>query len=325
MTRAVYVILTHRDWAQVRRLAGAILASSPGSRVVIMHDGRRERFPQSDSDDRVEIVEHGLATDWGSWEMVEATLRGFRHARRHNPELVALISGQDYPIRPLEAWEEEVLAASSWIGEARPLHYLPRWGRCRGEGDDRWTRYGYRWFRSPFEVVGVRLPPTFDRLWRRIRGAVTLRVEPIVAVRIVTRGRGTHYGIRRWPSPFSAARPCWFGAQWVALRRAELDRILDVDLAPRSRLWKLYRRSIIPDESALVTPLSWMRTAADIPPLTQQRWDDASDTGLTWTADDIEELVRSGSAFCRKVDRTASTALMNLLDDRTAREGGRTT
>ncbi|MES2865889.1 MAG: hypothetical protein V4703_03915, partial [Actinomycetota bacterium] len=75
--RAVYVVLSHHGGPQVRRLAAAILASSPGARVVIMHDGRREQLPPASDDPRIEIISHGLATDWGSWELVEAALMGF--------------------------------------------------------------------------------------------------------------------------------------------------------------------------------------------------------------------------------------------------------
>lgn len=318
--RAVYVVLTHRDWAQVRRLAGAILASSPHSRVLVMHDDRIEAFPTESGDDRIEVIAHGLATDWGSWELVEATLLGMAHARnRHNSQLVTLISGDDYPVRPLQAWEGEAIAAPSWIGDARPLRYAPRWGRRRGEGDDRWTRYAYRWFRSPASRQHLRLPLGATSLWRRARAALTLRLEPILSVRVVTRGRGRHYGIRRLRTPFTPEQPCWFGAQWLAVRRRELDLLLDHDFADGSPLRRVYEHSIIPDESALLTPLSWRRPASSLPPVSQWRWDDDADSPSTWTLDDLDELTSSGSPFCRKVDAHHSAALMDALDAHTAR------
>ncbi|MES2865888.1 MAG: hypothetical protein V4703_03910, partial [Actinomycetota bacterium] len=135
------------------------------------------------------------------------------------PQLVALISGDDYPMRPLPEWEQEALVADSWIGQARALQYAPRWGRRRGEGDDRWTRYAYRWFRSPGNALHVRPPATVENAWVRVRTAVALRLEPVFSVRMVARGRGLHYGLRRLRSPFTDRRPCWFGAQWLAVRR----------------------------------------------------------------------------------------------------------
>lgn len=313
--RAAYVVLTHRDWPQVRRLVAAILSSSPEAYVLVAHDARRERFPLDTADPRVEIFEHGLETDWGSWELVEATLRAFELAReRADPDLVCLISGQDYPVRRLLDWEAEALAAESWIGEAEPLSYLPHWGRRRGEGDDRLTRYTYWWFRTPAARLGLHLPGHLGDVLRRVRDAVALRLEPVLGVRVVARGRGVHWGIRRPRTPFTASRPCAYGSQWLALRRPELDRLLDVDLAPRSPLRRLYRHSIIPDESGLVTPLLWRAAPSSLAPVTQVIWDEASDQPTTRTLADLPALVESRSPFCRKVDPAASGPLLEALD-----------
>lgn len=309
-----YVVLTHKDWPQVQRLVGAILASSPVAFVLVAHDSRVTRFPTGVDDPRVEVFEHGLATDWGSWELVEATLRSFEHVRsRADPALVVLISGQDYPVRRLVDWEAEVLAAGSWVGTAEQLHYTPHWGRRRGDGQDPLTRYTHRWFQTPLARRGIRFGGRVGRLLRRVRGAVALRTEPLLSVRVVTRGRGVFWGVRR-RTPFSPERPCYSGSQWVALRRPELDHLLDEDLAAGSRLRRFYRHTIIPDESALVTPLSWRAAPAGLTPVTRVVWDPALDQPNTCSLDDFEELVCSGSAFCRKVDPIASAALMDELD-----------
>lgn len=319
---AAYIILTHRDWTQVKRLAGAILASSPRARVLIAHDARRETFPSDPGDKRIHVFAHGLDCDWGSWELVEATLRAMALARElWNPKLVCLLSGQDYPVRRLDEWEHEALAAPGWIGDARPLHFQAHWGRRRGEGDDRLTRYTFRWFHAPLAKRGIQLPRGAGRFASRVLSAVALRLEPVFGVRYVARGRGRYYGIRR-RTPFTPTSPCYFGAQWLAVRRTELDVLLDQDLAPGSPLRKFYRRTIIPDESALVTPLSWRGTHTDMAPLTMQQWEPVLDTTVTWTLDDLEALRSSGSPFCRKVDATRSGALMDALDELTANETG---
>jgi hypothetical protein len=43
-----------------------------------------------------------------------------------------------------------------------------------------------------------------------------------------------------------------------------------------------------------------------------QRWE--FDAGVTWTIEDFDEIVRSGSPFCRKVDPAVSGELMDALD-----------
>lgn len=313
--RAAYVVLTHKDWPQIHRLIRAIRSSSPRAFVLVAHDSRRTRFPSQVDDPQVEIFNHGLATDWGSWELVEATLLAFQHVRaRLDPDLVCLISGQDYPIRRLADWESEVVAGESWVGAAEELHYTPRWGTRRGEGSDALTRYTHRWFQTPAARLGIRLNGPWGKRWRRIRGAVALRTEPLFSVRFVSRGRGVFYGVRRAGPPFSPRRPFFHGSQWIAMRRRELSWLLDEDLAPGTRLRNIFKHSIIPDESALVTPLSWRAAPGALPPVTHVTWDPTLDQPTTCTIDDLAELVRSGSAFCRKVDPDSSATLLDELD-----------
>lgn len=310
----VYVVLTHRDWPQVKRLIGAILASSPTGRILVWHDNRRENFPSAFDDPRVEIRLHRLNTDWGSWELVAATLLAFSYASdRFDPDLVCLISGQDYPIRPLGPWEAEAISADSWIGSAEALSYTPRWGTRLGEGRDEWTRYAYRWFQTPAARAGIQLQGRAGRTWRRVRDAVSLRAEPVISLRVVSRGRGVYYGIRRLRSPFSAQRPCFSGSQWLAVRKPEIDWLL-TELRPTSRLRRAYESSIIPDESALVTPLAWRAHPSSLPPVSLVEWDSTQDQPTTLTLTNLSKLVESGSPFCRKVDPVASADLMDVLD-----------
>lgn len=316
--RTAYVVLTHADWPQTERLVRAIRRSSPGSYVLVWHDERMTQFPGAVEDPGVEICAHGLATDWGSWELVEATLLAFEHVReRVDPALVVLVSGQDYPVRRLAEWEAEAIASESWVGDAMPLRYTPRWGRRRGEGRDEYTRYTHRWFQTPFARLGIRLRGAAGDRLRQVRAALALRLEPVLSVRVVSRGRGVFWGVRR-RTPFSAEHPCHLGSQWLALPRPLLDRLLDKDLAPGSRLRRFYRRTIIPDESALVTPLSWRAKPAPLPPVTYALWDAEQDRPVTWSIDDLDALERSGSPFCRKLDPVTSADLLDELDRRIA-------
>ena len=123
------------------------------------------------------------------------------------------------------------------------------------------------------------------------------------------------WGLRR-RTPFSPERPCYSGSQWVALPRPELDLLLDEDLAPGSQLRRFYRHTVIPDESALVTPLSWQAAPSELPPVAHVTWDPALDQPTVCVLEDLDELVRSGSPFCRKVDSVISAGLMDALDQR---------
>ena len=248
-------------------------------------------------DPRVEVFEHGLATDWGSWELVEATLRSFEHVRRRaDPALVVLVSGQDYPVRRLVDWEAEVLAAGRWVGAAEELRYTPHWGRRRGEGQDTLTRYTHRWFQTPLARRGIRLGGRIGRLLRRVRGGVALRTEPLLSVRVVTRGRGVFWGIRR-RTPFSPERPCYSGSQWVALRptRSWITCSTKTSLPVRSSAASTGIRSS-PTSPRWSRPLSWQAEPSGFRQSHTSSWDPALDQPTVCTLDDLDELVRSGSA-----------------------------
>lgn len=70
----VYVVLAHDPGPQTTRLVHAILRSSPAGRVLVALDGRGGAELSTSDDPRIEVLVHGYASDWGSWELVEATL-----------------------------------------------------------------------------------------------------------------------------------------------------------------------------------------------------------------------------------------------------------
>ena len=203
-------------------------------------------------DERVQVWTHQLATDWGSWELVEASLGGFRRARDAiDPDLVVLVSGQCHPAVDLAAWEREVLASGGWQGQSRSVTYCPRWGGAYGVGDQTMTRYSYRWWprRCSTPCCGVRGASPVDC------GAIAHCTEPLFSLRNVERGRGAYVGLRRARSPFTVDAPCQVGSQWLALDRTGVDQVL-TELAPGAALEQVYRHTIIPDESALQTVLA---------------------------------------------------------------------
>jgi hypothetical protein len=305
-----YVVLSHSPAERLHRLVGAIRRSSPDSWILVMHDARRVSVPVID-DPRVEVRAHGLATDWGSWALVEATLDGFRRAREAvDPDLVVLVSGQCHPTRHLAEWERDLVASGGWQGEARAIAYRPRWGRSPGEGQDTTTRYSYRWYRAGL------VDPVLRRKGQaaRVLWAIAHRTEPLVSLRLVERGAGAHVGLRRLRPPFTPGRPCLLGSQWLAVDRVGLEQVL-TELAPGAPLEKVYRRSIIPDESALQTVLGRHRDPVD-PRTVSHRVGDRLPDGrpAASAAEQLAEIEGSGSPFCRKVEDLDGLQVLDHLD-----------
>lgn len=313
---AAYVVLSHTEADQVTRLVHAVLRSSPGSTVFVTHDARRFAAPLID-DDRVRVTTHGRPTDWGSWELVEVTLEAMRAAREAvDPDLLVLVSGQCYPVRPLAAWEAELRAAGGWQGTARALDYAPAWGRRYGTGDDELTRYAYRW--AP---VGRHLDAVLraGRLPGRALWALAHRTEPLISLRLVHRGRGAHVGLRRRLP--AGTPPIRLGSQWLAVDRARLGVVL-TELAEGTSLRRLFERSVIADEAALQTVLGGTGPPAVPLPVSYSLWVPEDDTTRTFGLDDLAEIRASGSPFCRKVHTVRSAELMDALDRVNGVDGG---
>ncbi len=299
---------------------GRILALSPTCGVVVCHDARSHRPPEF-WDDRVVVVDHGRRTDWGSWDLVLATLDGFEAARTaFAADLLVLVSGSDYPCRPLDEWEGAFWAAGGgWIGAADPLSYQPRWGRPHGSGRQDWTRYAYRWLPLP---AGQWIDSAGHPLARMLRWAVAKLghyLEPALSVRFLSRGLGIRLGIRRLRLPFRGATRCVKGSQWLALDRRLYETILRRHTNDRL-LRETYRRSIIPDESYLQAMLSAIQPPQEAPPVSYVRWvlEEDEERPVTLTLEDLPAVLQSGAPFCRKTAPGVSSALQDALDERTA-------
>lgn len=307
---AAYVVLSHRDPEQIARLTAAIRLSSPNSSVFVSHDGRGSAAPVS-LDPHVYVREHGRESDWGSFEVVRATLDAFAWAREvADPDMIVLVSGQHYPCRQLQNWETEFLAAGGgWIGWPSPLMYTPKWHGNAESGDDRAhiMRYSYRWFRVPG------LAREEGRAFGLLRRILS-RTEKLVAVRLLPRGQGVRIGVRRWPAPFTEDRPCYKSEAWYATDRRLLDDVLS-RAVPGDRWFETFRHSLVPDEAYVQTLLSWQAAAQTDQATTYADWSGGGAHPKVLELTDLDAIRASGAGFCRKVEPERSAALLEALDE----------
>jgi len=307
---AAYVVLSHRDPQQLTRLVTAIRASSPTASVFVSHDARRSPPPVID-DPGVHVRAHGRRTDWGSFEVVRAMIDALAWARDvAAPDMVALVSGQDYPARSLDQWEREFLeAGGGWAGWAAPLRYTPAWRGNSERGDKQadLMRYSYRWFRLP-ELSRAHEDRVRGWAWRLLS-----RGEKVAAFRYLPRGGGMRVGIRRWPPPFTPERPCYSGEAWLAMDRELLDDLLAA-VVPGSRWFRIFQNSLVPDEAYLQTLLSWRMPPREDTALTYTDWSQAGPHPKVLDLADVDSVRASGAAFCRKVENGVSDALLDALD-----------
>jgi Core-2/I-Branching enzyme len=113
-----FLLLTHRSPEQVKRLVG-VVAPCPVLVHLDAHAGRQvwaEFQELAEECGQLDLVER-TATGWGSWGLVQATLNGLERALDLDCTHIVKMTGQDYPIRPIE----EIAAfckqspATSWI------------------------------------------------------------------------------------------------------------------------------------------------------------------------------------------------------------------
>jgi hypothetical protein len=286
----VYIVISHRNPEQVLRLV-RVLREGPSARVLVRHDPRGERL------DRKEVEAAGgdplqdrIKTQWGGWSQLKLILGCLREAvTRHDPDWVLILSGQDYPLRPLADIEAELEAspADARLGAVRPVE-----ARRPPAGDDEFfLRCRYRHYTRP-RVLPSSLP-------RRIRPLVYSRdLPPLVGVRRIE------------PAPLRF----FASADWLTLGRAGIRAVLTA--SEDRRLMRHFRRVAVPSESFFASVL-----LAD-PSLIVERdnrrfssFASGSPHPDTLTSADFDRLLASGADFARKFDATRDPHVLDLLDE----------
>jgi hypothetical protein len=154
MRKLVFTVLAHQDPAMLL----ALCRSLDGHPVVVHLDAKAalEPFAATAGLEHVTIVEDRIPVAWGGFSMVEATLRLYREALRiagDDDATIVLLSGSDYPVRPIAEFQEFVTQAK-WSEHIRAVEmfdgsrYLEDRVRRRHEldrfppqpSDPSWTR-----------------------------------------------------------------------------------------------------------------------------------------------------------------------------------------
>lgn len=297
-TRVAYLVMSHAHPHQVLRLARSLRAGSPAAPVVIHHDDRQSCLDEAalDALGGVQLVRPPTAVSWGWASQLDMVLRCFGWLLdRVTFDWMVLLSGQDYPIRPLAEIERD-LTAGPYDGYVEGVKVAPPpW--TRGHVDQFSRRYFYR-YRS------IREPGP------RLRRAVTA-ARPVLVLRDMP--WGVLLG-RRCAVPFSPVLTCRRGSDWLSLSRRAVEAVLG---AARSRpeLLRHYRRTILPTESFPQTVLHaapGLRLSTDTRRFTS--WTHGSAHPDVLRLADLERILTSGADFARKFDIMVDHGVMDELD-----------
>jgi hypothetical protein len=287
--RIGYLVVSHREPQQVLRLV-RVLTEAPTAEVVVRHDQRRSALAR----DEVEaaggwLLDDELDNEWAGWGHVEVLLEGLR---QFDTDWVLVLSGQDYPLRPLAeleaflgATDHDALLADAWE--------LDLTRRPEPAREEFFMRHAYRHYRRP---------PGLGHLPGRLRPFVYTREMP------------PRLGVRRLGTPFGSV---FVSADWLTLSRravASLERYVREE----SRAMRFFRRVAVPSESLFATALM-TDEQLDVG-LDHRRFFSFPGPGAahpdTLTSADLPELERSNAFFARKFDAGVDVEVLDALDRR---------
>lgn len=297
--RVAYFITSYKLPRQVLRLASVLRRGSPEAVIAIHHDDRQCSLDRAAlAALGVSLIEPPSAVSWGDASQLLMVLRGLGWLLAHTDcDWVVLISGQDYPIKPVPEIEQALAAADvdAFI-ETRACD-----GPGPGVGIDEFNRrYHFQWRRLPFGHS-------------RLVSAVASRLPAILVRELPT---GTWIGVRPRRSPFTPELRCYTGCDWLTLSRTAVQA---VDRFTRSRpdVLRYYRHTLIPTESFIQTILandSAVRTSGDCRRFLQ--FEPGAPGPRILGLQDLDVILSSTADFARKFDETVDVAVLDELDRR---------
>lgn len=217
-------------------------------------------------------------------------------------EWLTLISGQDYPLKPLAAYEAHVSrsACQGFLQFGDVMGPDSPWANKRRHGH---RRYFYRYRKWD------------ARWWPRLkRMGIVNKLTSLVHLQTTF---GPYVGVRRWDHPFKNGVRCYGGSAWHTLRRECVDSLVQLR-AQNDPLVEYFRTTQSPEEAFYQTALvngGRFKLCND----TLRLIDFANAVGgspRTFVAADFERLAATPAFFGRKFDVTVDERILDMIDTR---------
>lgn len=288
----VYVVTSYTAPRQTERLIARIRRDRPVARIIVSHDSKAPP-PSLDvlADLRAEFWLTPRPVTWGDASYLESLLAAIDRAQLQDEDWITILTGQDYPIRPLHLFERhlEEIAADMVLEEPVDPDLSVHLDRYR--------------------VRSYRLPRWADR--HRVRQVA--KHLPGLTVSKEPRGLPPYLHLRRLRTPFGPGLELHKGCDLFALSGRAATVLSNAD----PRLLRYYRHTRIPSESYVHTVLlnaPHLRNSAGM--LHYARWSESPHPEWLGEAD-LAEMEDSGLWFARKFrpDEPVLDRLDELLDD----------
>lgn len=249
--RIAYLITAYRELSHLRRLHDVLMEQDPGSIAYVQFDlGSPWVAPARELPFRINLTSFPIR--WGDGTYVRALIESLRDLSSQDWDWVAILSGQDYPVRPLGLLRQELetsihRAYAPVVGRSHGLEPAP--AQLIGR-----YMYRYRWLGTEAPLLVRAAARELDRpLQRASRGRFRLQPRP--------REGAPGFGVRRQGTFFSDQRPCWMGPDYVVMERSMVRRLLDL-LDREPEILRYYDETFVPSESLFTSVLRWIDAAA---------------------------------------------------------------
>ena len=284
----VYVVTSYTAPRQTERLVARLRRDSPGARIIVSHD-RSTPPPSVETLDAsgAELWLTPQAITWGDASYLESLLSVIGGVRLQPNDWLTVLTGQDYPIRPLGEFESHLLepGADMLLEEPDDDPQLPL-------------------LLQRYTVRSYRLPKWTDR--HRIRQV--MKHVPGFTMTREPRGLPPYLHRRRLRTPFGETLRLYKGSDLFAVSGRAADALVSAD----PKLLDYYRKTRIPSESYIHTVLRNRRDLRNRPGMLHYaRWMD-SPHPVWLTEQDLEEMKSSRLWFARKFH--PDDAVLDRLD-----------
>lgn len=303
-----FVVQTFKDLDQVERLARTIASGTTDRMIVVSHRGTdldRKRLEDSGVTDRVLPSPGGR----GRFGVIDGLISAFRWLEKQprSYDWSVVLSGQDYPIRPLADFEMELekaaddgyfhhFEAMNEAAAAAPPMFWPQ-----REVEDRYQ----------FEYAVLKEQST--ALERTLLKVPRLMSEHTQNYRLHT-GFGLMLGKRLKQTPFSRDFKLYGGSYWLTINRKAVRAVLNF-FDERPDIVNYFRGVIVPEEAFLQTVL------ANDPALRLSthehryvEFDQRYGHPREFVMADLPRVMASGCFFARKFDMRRNPEVLDAID-----------
>ncbi len=317
MMKVLYFIVSHANPDQVVRLVSTLKQGSPSCSVVIHHDYSKSYLDPNAfaAIANVKILSDYVEIEWGDFSLTRAILRSFDWALAHLEfDWLVLLSGQDYPIKPLTTIE-------AYLGDcgydALLRGFLAKQPNPWPDGEAV-HRYFYRYYKLPRFKYSYRIPSALKDWLGRAREGFN-RKQRLMQIRTGPRGIPLRIGFSFFRSPFDDWFQCYGGPTWFDASRRCIEYIRDFVAANGSYVaWD--ERTFLADESFMATILlNQPKFNVLLDNKRYVQWnpaDPAAGSPRVIRSSDLDRVLKSEAHFARKFDLKLDSRVLDMIDER---------